>query len=170
MKKAGHEIAFHSKNHPDLVKLLQAKGMETVVTEEIRSNQVQMRKDGFVVAHFAYPFGSHNQQLDATLKRHFKTIRMVCNKTNWHRSLSKQSGEPQVLYGAGIDENSKLTQPALQQLLETAHHTRDCIVLTAHAINSPEHRFQVSTERLRWLAAQARRMNMRFVTISELSN
>lgn len=168
IEEKGHEIAFHTATHPDLVKKLQQDGMAPIINNEINKDLVLMRKDGFNVKSFAYPFGSHNVQLDCTFKKYFKTIRFVCNKTNWNKSLSKQSGDEQMLYGAGIDQSSRLTEPSITNLLDNARDTHDCLVLTAHEINTPSYKFHVSVERLKWLAAEAEVRNLRFITVDEI--
>ncbi|MGE5518479.1 MAG: polysaccharide deacetylase family protein [Candidatus Dadabacteria bacterium] len=164
----GHEIAYHSTNHPDMVKRLKSKGMAEIINEEILKDLRLMRADGYSISHFAYPYGSHNRELDCTMKRYFKTVRKVCNKNNWNKSLVKQSGERQILYGAGIDHGSKISNQGIIDLLDNAQSNHDCVVLNAHEMNNPRYIFSVSTERLVRIAKEAKQRNLEFITIDQV--
>lgn len=166
----GHEIGYHTANHPDLVKVLQQRGMEAVINDEIRSDLSLMRKDGFRIMNFAYPYGSQCMQLNSVLKRYFKSVRMVCNKTNWNKSLTRESGDAQMLYGAGIDQSSKLSIPQMLNLMDAARGNHDCVVFTAHGINQKQMAFQIEADRIRMLASEARKRNLKFVTINQAIN
>lgn len=168
MAAHGHEIAYHTTNHPDLVKALQKKGMAALITEEIEKDLPLMRKDGFNIVNFAFPFGSHNAQLDAAFLRTFKSIRAVTNSQNYHKSLVKQSGEKQLFYGASVDVSSKLNDGAIINLLNDAHTHNDCVVLLSHEINTPNYKYSVPLTRLRLIAAEAQRRNLKFVTVRQI--
>ena len=75
IEKHGHEIAYHTATHPDLPKEVARKGMAEVEETEIKSDLHLMRTDGFKVANFAYPYGSHTSKLNTCLLRTFKSVR-----------------------------------------------------------------------------------------------
>jgi peptidoglycan/xylan/chitin deacetylase (PgdA/CDA1 family) len=164
----GHEIAYHTTSHLDLAKTYEKKGLAWIIQNEIHKDLEAMRKDGYAATDFAYPYGSHNPQLDAALLRLFKSIRALGNKQDWNKSLVKRSGDKQIFYGAGIDQNSKLTDGGIYTLLKDAHDFHDCLVLTGHEINNPNYPLHVTLSRLKMISDQAKRMNLKFVTISEI--
>lgn len=164
----GHEIAFHTSTHPDMVKALEKRGMSYLINKEIRQDLALMKNDGYPVENFAYPFGSHNPELDVALLREFKSIRAVSNKQNWNRCLAKKQAEKQIFYGAGIDGDSKMTDREIISIIENAYKYHDCVVFAAHLIGDPSLTRHVSPERLKLIASEARKRNMPFVTISQL--
>jgi peptidoglycan-N-acetylglucosamine deacetylase len=164
----GHEIAYHTTHHPDMVRMLKSKGMAPIINDEIETDLKLMRADGFKVSDFAYPYGSHNRELDCAMKRYFRTVRKVCNIHSWNKSLLKQAGEKQILYGAGIDHGSKLSDDGIIGLLENARSNHDCVVLNAHEMNNPQYIFSVTTERLVEIQKEALKRNLKFVTIDQI--
>ena len=93
----------------------------------------------------------------------------MSNKQNYLKSLVKNSGERQLFYGADIDACSRLTEDAMVNLLSQAQTYHDCLVLVAHKINTANYKFQVPEDRLRRLAAEAQKRNLRFITIREIA-
>ncbi len=51
----GHEIAYHTTNHSDLRKLLEKKGMDYVIREEILKDLDLMQQDGFNITNSLPP-------------------------------------------------------------------------------------------------------------------
>ena len=164
----GHEIAYHTTSHPNMVTMVEKNGIVKTLEQEIDTGLTLMRQDGFEITNFAYPYGRHNQTLDVGLKRYFKSIRAVSNKQNYSKSLVKKSGERQLYYGADIDECSRLGDDVLFNLLSQAQVYHDCLVLVAHKINTPNYKFQVTADRLRKLAVEADKRNLQFITIKDI--
>ena len=165
----GHEIAYHTSTHPNMVNAVEKKGLAKLMAEEIDTDLNLMRKDGFTITNFAFPFGRHNQTLDIAMLRYFKSIRAVSNKQNYSKSLVKNSGERQLFYGADIDACSRLTEDAMIGLMGQAQTYHDCLVLVAHKINTPDYKFQVTADRLKRLASEAKKRNLRFITIRDIA-
>lgn len=166
----GHEIGFHTTTHPNLVNVLRTNGMAHVINDEIRKNLALMRQDGFDVKNFAYPYGSQNTQLDCALKPLFKSLRGVCGKKDWRKGLVNQSGKTQIVYGLHVDENSKVTDEDIIAAIDLAQVNHDCLVMTAHEINSPSYSFYISLRRLKLIAEEVKKRNMKFVTVDQISN
>jgi peptidoglycan/xylan/chitin deacetylase (PgdA/CDA1 family) len=167
----GHEIAYHTTNHPDLRKLLEQKGMDHVMDKEIYADLRMMQADGFVLTDFAYPFGSHTVELDNELLKHFNSVRLLANKNNGMKSLVFQSCKKQLFYGPDIDDNQPKwpDNTTIQKLLVIAGDKRACAIFTGHEINNPNTKLAVSAERLRTIAEWARQNNLQFVTIDKIS-
>lgn len=168
IEKHGHEIAYHTASHADLAKEAARNGMASTEEKEIRSDLTLMRADGYTITNFAYPFGSHTSQLNTCLLRTFKTVRALSNQQNYNKSLVKVAGDGRVLYGADVDNNSRLKDEGILSLLNDARQTHDCVVLVAHQINNPNLKLQITRERLRYISSLAAERNLKFVTVNEI--
>jgi peptidoglycan/xylan/chitin deacetylase (PgdA/CDA1 family) len=166
----GHEIAFHTTNHPDLVKVFNKQGIDIILKEEIEKGVALLQQDGFQINNFAYPYGSHNAQLDIALLKVFKSIRAVGNPQNsYYKCMAKDRGEKQLLYGADIDEGCNFPDSEIIKILDNARSHHNCAVLLAHDINNPKYKFSITVERLRMLAKEAEARNLKFITINQLA-
>ena len=170
MSESGHEIAYQTTNHENLVRLLYSSrdGMEKVETE-INTDLELMRQDGFIVTDFAYPYGAHNDVLNRKLLQTFRTVRAMTNQTNFYQSLATESGsEKQVLFGTHVDNQTFLSNSDLGRLLTFAKQRKACAILVAHQINEPRSKNQITTEKIKQIAQKARELNLRFITIADL--
>lgn len=167
IQQHGHEIGYHTTHHANLAKLLQQKGLGYVVSTEIEQDLNKMHADGFYPSSFAYPYGSHTEELDVAVSRYFTSLRAVSNKQNWEKSLVKESPD-RLLYGAGIDEDAKISDGTIKDLLERARKNSDCIVLTAHKLLDGPQKRHISSERLHLLHAIARQNNLKFIRASDI--
>jgi peptidoglycan/xylan/chitin deacetylase (PgdA/CDA1 family) len=168
IESKGHEIAFHTATHPDLAKEVARNGMAATEEKEIKKDLKLMQADGYNPTDFAYPFGSHTSQLNTCLLRTFKSVRALSNQQNYNLSLVKEAGEGKVLYGANVDNNSRLKNDGIGSLLDKAREHHDCVVMVAHQINS-NIQLQISRERLQYIARLAKEKNLRFVTVNEIA-
>jgi peptidoglycan/xylan/chitin deacetylase (PgdA/CDA1 family) len=164
----GHEIGYHTTNHPDLVKMLKQKNLKYIIEEEINKDLSLMRQDGFQVRNFAYPYGSHNSDLDFALLKRFNSIRALCTSRNLYKSFVNETGDRQLIHGADIDINCKVSDNAISGLLQDAQSHHDCLVLLAHKIDKPDDKFSITTERIRMIGKEAQKRNLKFVTVSEV--
>lgn len=169
IQQRGHEIAYHTATHPDLVKAITKNGMAQTEASEILSDLNLMRADGYTITDFAYPYGSHSMQLDNCLLRRFKSVRALSNHQDYNKSLVKENGDSKVLYGANIDNNSRLKEDGILSLMEKAKDHNDCLVLVAHQINKRNIRLQISRERLLYIGRIAAEQNLEFVTVNQLA-
>lgn len=166
----GHQIAYHTATHPDLVKEVNKDGMAQTEFKEIISDLSLLKRDGYTITDFAYPYGSHSNQLDNCLLRRFNSVRALSNHQDYYKSLVKEAGTRKVLYGANIDNNSRLKDDRILSLMDKAQEHNDCLVLVAHQINKPSLHLQISKERLLLLSRAAAERNISFVTISQIAN
>lgn len=168
----GHEIAYHTTNHPDLAKLLVKKGMDYVIAEEIESDLTLMRADGFTVTNFAYPYGSHTVELDNKLMQYFHSVRVLANKSNYYKCLALQACKKQLLYGPDIDDNkgSPPDDGVIRRILNMAGEKHACAVFTAHQINNPGYKYSISANRLRAIAAMADEYHLKFIPVHQITD
>jgi peptidoglycan/xylan/chitin deacetylase (PgdA/CDA1 family) len=164
----GHEIAFHTATHPDLVKEVKKKGMAVVMREEIEKDLHLMKHDGFEVCNFAYPFGSYDASLNTSLLRIFKSVRCVTNKDNFCRGFVAQSGEQQVYFGVPVDMNAALDDNKIAGFIKTAQDRKDCLILFAHQIEKQNVAYQITVERIKLIARQAAAQQIPFVRIKDI--
>jgi peptidoglycan/xylan/chitin deacetylase (PgdA/CDA1 family) len=169
IESRGHEIAYHTANHLDLVKEVAKKGMAETEEKEINSDLLLMQRDGYKISNFAYPFGSHSTQLNTCLLRKFKSVRALSNKQNYNKSLVNEMGDWKVLYGANIDNNSRLKEDGIFNLMDKAREHNDCLVMVAHQINNPAIALQISRKRLELISRAAADRNLEFVTINQIA-
>ena len=127
-----------------------------------------MNRDGFFPTTFAYPYGAHNGIYDKTLMRYFKSVRALNGTSDFSKSLAP-SEKNDVLYGLGIDKSSKRSDPDVLQLIQSAATNNNCAVFVAHDINS-EKKLSVTRERLQKIIDAAKRLNLKYYTVSEISN
>ena len=164
----GNEIAYHTTNHKDLLKLNRSDGMNAIIEREISPDLKLMRNDGFNPVNFAYPFGQHDPYLDSQLLPYFKSVRGVSNP-NYYTCFASHTGAKQVFYAIEIDSRSKLSDERIQNLMRLALENNNCAFFYGHAINDSSRNFQVTSERLRFMASVAKMYNLRFIKVSEIS-
>lgn len=169
IEQHGHEIAYHTATHPDLAKKVAKNGMAQTEADEIKSDLELMRADGYTITNFAYPFGSHTAQLDNCLLRTFKSVRALSNQQNYYKSLVKERGDWKILYGANVDNNSRLKDDGIVSLMEAAREHNDCLVMVAHQINNSNIKLQISLERLQLISKFVRENHLKFVTVNQIT-
>lgn len=165
----GHEVAYHTTNHANLIKAKAKSGLQYILEEEIKKDLAKMRNDGYNITSFAYPYGSHDKILDDILLCSFKSVRALSNRQDYNKSLVKESGEGKVLHGANIDMNSRLKEDGILDLIGKANTHHDCLVMVAHQIDNPNFNLQISRDRLRMIAAEAQKRSMDFITIRQIA-
>lgn len=162
----GHEIAYHTTNHHDLVEEVNKHGMARTEANEINADLALMMADGYNITNFAYPYGSHSSQLNTCLLRRFKSVRALSNHQDYNKSLVKETGDWKVLYGANVDNNSRLKEEGIWSLMNKAKDHNNCLVLVAHQINNRSIKLQISRERLIAISKAAADRNLEFVTVN----
>lgn len=169
IENRGHEIAFHTTNHANLEKTTRQKGIQYTINVEIKEGLEQMKRDGFNPVNFAYPYGSHNQQLHSNLLPFFKSLRRVSNKNNYRNCLVTKKGSNQVFFGCPVDQNSFITDQQIKSLIRNAAEKKLCAFLYAHEIENPAYPYSIPVSRLSMIAATAKQDNVQFITVKELT-
>jgi peptidoglycan-N-acetylglucosamine deacetylase len=166
----GHEIAFHSVNHYNMLDYVYRYKHTTdeLMLNEIECGLKMMNKDGFYPTTFAYPYGAHNGLFDKMLMRYFKSVRALNGTNDFSKSLAPTE-KNNLLFGLGIDKSSNRTDEAVLQLIQSASDNNNCAILVAHDINTAL-KLSITLGRLKKVIDQAKRLNMKFYTVSEISN
>ena len=165
----GHEIGFHTLNHPDLTRYIQRWGIKTLVEKEIGEGLRQMNNDGFYPRSFAYPYGSRLPELDIALWGYFKSLRALNGTKDYSRSCTGSDYNP-MLYGLVIDEKAHKSIEVIDRLISGASTNFNCVVFCAHQINSHNPAaYSVYDGRLRHILTLAKSLKLRFYTAAEVS-
>ena len=168
IRDSGHEIAFHTSNHYNLNDYLSNGNMESLIKNEITNGLEKMNADGFFPKTFAYPYGKHNEALDMELLKHFKSVRALNGTPDPQKSISGLS-KNKTLFGLGIDEPNKRSFEELSRLLNKTYTSNGCIILVGHHVEKPGTKLSVSKTLLRKLFNEAKSQNLRYYTISQIS-
>jgi len=166
----GHEIAFHSTNHYNMMDYVykHKHTIEEWMKYEIEDGLKLMNCDGFYPKTYAYPAGAHNGISDKMLQRYFKSVRALNGTNDFSKSLVPTE-KNQVLYGLGIDKSSKRSDEDVLELIKSASDNKDCAIFVAHNINGPM-ALSVTKERLLKMFAYIKSLGLKYYTASEISN
>ncbi len=170
IKSHGHEIAFHSTNHYNMMDYIYKyhHTMEDLLRCEIEAGLKQMNKDGYYPTSFAYPYGSHNAVLDKALMRYFKSVRALNGTYDFSKSLAPTE-KNDLLFGLGIDKSSQRSDADIVNILNSAKNNNNCAVFVSHDINTSK-KMSVTLDRLKKIFSFMRNNQLRFYTISEISD
>jgi peptidoglycan/xylan/chitin deacetylase (PgdA/CDA1 family) len=170
IKSHGHEIAFHSTNHYNMEEYVykQKHTIEELIHSEVETGLKLMNNDGYFPVSFAYPYGAHNGLFDKTLMRYFKSVRALNGTQDFSKSIVPTQNN-NVLYGLGIDKSSKRSDPDIITMLQSTKKNNACAILVAHDINS-DNKYSVTKERILKIVAFVKQNDLKYYTVSEISN
>ncbi len=168
IKSYGHEIAYHTVNHPDLLKESQKQKFNKVIEKEITPGITKMKQDGYSINNFAYPYGAHSSATDAELLKIFKTVRCLNGTSDKNKSIVNYKGN-KVTYAIGLDESSKHSLPTLLNLLEKASNNNMVLVAVIHNIETPNTKLQMPLEKLKTFLAKAKALDLKYYTTNEIA-
>lgn len=170
IKNHGHEIAFHSTSHYNMPEYVYKykHTLEELMRCEIEAGLKLMNNDGFYPVTFAYPYGAHNGLFDKTLMRYFKSVRALNGTQDFSKSIIP-SAKNDLLFGLGIDKSSKRSDADIISMLESAKRNNTCAIFVAHRINTAS-KFSITLERLKNIFAYAKANNLKYYSVSEISD
>jgi hypothetical protein len=74
---AGHDLQPHSVHHLDAVDYVAANGLDAYITDEVLPSFTPLDELGYPGTTYAYPFGSHDDEIDAAVLAHVSRVRAV---------------------------------------------------------------------------------------------
>jgi len=74
IEAAGHEIGFHGMRH---LRADRPLDWDAFMRDEIDEGLKIMESEGFIPAHYSYPYGAYSQESNRRLLERFKTLRAV---------------------------------------------------------------------------------------------
>jgi hypothetical protein len=161
IENRGHEIAFHTLTHPNMVKKAKSVGAKTLINNEIKKGIALMKLDNFCPKSFAYPFGSNNLELSDSLLKYFKSLRCLNGSKDYAKSFVKNTGNS-VTYAIGLDNSSNKTTEFIMDLEQKAFNNNTCLMLVAHNIERPSTNLQVPLVKIKAILNKARELNLKF--------
>ena len=170
LKNHGHEIAYHTTNHINMVEYI-ARFHHTI--DELMKNEIEidlrkMERDGYYPTTFAYPFGAHTGEIDqALLKRYFKSVRALNGSTDYSASLAPLEKNT-VFRGFGLDKSSNHSDEVMINLMRSAKNNNSCAIFVAHNINK-DSKLSVTLDRLKKIATTVKELDLKYYTIAEIS-
>ena len=172
LKDHGHEIAYHTTNHYNMVEYLVKNHhtLDELISGEIEYDLNKIERDGFYPTTFAYPYGAHTRELDhLLLKRYFKSVRALNGGTDYSTSLAPLEKNNDILYGFGLDKSSKHSDDCLTKVMQSAKNNNCCAIFVAHDINK-DAKLSVTLDRLKKIVNTVKELGLKYYTVSEISN
>jgi peptidoglycan-N-acetylglucosamine deacetylase len=162
----GHEIAFHTTHHANLVNLLKTRSFNEVMKQEVQQGLDSMHKDGFYPKNFAYPYGQHNEMFDAAMLSLFRSVRLLNGTKDFSKSVCCTKNKS-YLRSLNVDEGG-LTTTEITRMLESAKANNNSVVFLAHKINNPPRLF-ISQSRLLYILSRAKELGLKFYKVEDVS-
>lgn len=171
LQNEGHEIAGHGYHHYNAVKFVKAHGIDAYIKQEIDPMMLSMKRLGFNVTSFAYPYGERSDELDKALMPRFKMIR----GRDFEDIKPEKEGcyfrDSNLLYAFDIDNNHvHFSIPYLLELLEEAKKSNKILVLSSHRpVKNLTANYQTKIKTLEFICKYVKLHNMKFYTLSDLN-
>jgi len=161
----GHEIGFHTINHPLLTNLTR----EQFFTETVYPIGI-FRNAGIELTTFAYPYGIFNEWMNDELFNYYKTLRGFVRYSDNFKLYTKSEMKSGFIYSASIDNiyltSDTLFQNTIDQMLNRVIKYGKIIVLTSHTINN--FRWGITSGRLEYLLKKASEYGLKFYRFKDL--
>lgn len=164
----GHEIAFHTTNHPNISKLSSKINTDTLVETEIIRGLNLMRAKGFNPKNFAFPYGAHTNTLDNLFLRYFNSVRCLNGSNNILKSYGNPTGN-KVIYSVGMDLGSHRALEFFEEHLNNAANYNKVFFMVGHNIQINNSSAQVPLGKLRYILQLAKNLNLKFYTVSQVT-
>lgn len=163
-RERGHEIAFHTVGHVDLV-----GASEDVVYEQAIAPIEVFREKGFELSTFAYPYGRYSDELNEKLLEHYKVLRGAYELSIESKHMLREG----FVEARSIDNLNYKSQEEYEQyitgiLYELQKEKGMVICLYSHIIGYGD--WCVSEEGLRFLIEKAEELGLKFYTYQQLQN
>ncbi len=170
LQREGHEIAGHGYHHFNAVKFVAEYSISQYLKQEIDPMMVSMKKRGFKITSFAYPYGERSPVLDTALKKQFKIIRgrAFCG------DLPEKEGcyfhGSKFVYAFDIDNSHvHFSYHYLLELLDYAKKNNMILLLCSHKpVKEVTDNYQTKMETLEFVCNYVKLNNMKYYTLRDL--
>lgn len=116
----GHEISFHGRSHLSAKDYSKKHSICKYIKDEILISVECMKRHGFNVKFFAYPFGDRTRFLDYYLLKYFDALRGTIYPHQISDKFDCFFTGKRLLYGLGIDESYQ-NKNLIYEKLNKAH-------------------------------------------------
>jgi len=169
----GHDIQYHTLNHPNLKEVSKAGKLDQYFKVEIDSGLQLMRDAGYNPVHFAFPFNETIDSLESEFFLRFKTLRV------WGDDSSNFSAATENLYiwqksqkyirNLSIDRSSKVSSNQLREAIRFAKDKRLGLPVLFHGIDeNPNNSYACSLDTLLNLVRITKEEGIPFKTVREV--
>lgn len=170
LQNEGHEIAGHGYHHYNAVKFVAQNGMQQYLKQEIDPMLVSMKRRGFKINSFAYPYGELSQELDNALNSRFKIIRGRAFCGNKPEKEGCYFHGSKYVYAFDIDNSHiHFSYHYLLELLDYAKKNNMILLLCSHKpIKEVTENYQTKIETLEFVCNYVKLNNMKYYTLKDL--
>lgn len=163
-KEKGHEIAFHTKSHANLIPLTD----EEIYDQAIAPIET-FQQEGVELTTFAYPYGEHTEELDEKLLEHYNVLRGAFAKVIYGKhQLRHGFVESNSIDNINYDSQEEYEEYITEILTDLKTRKAGVVSLYSHAIEGGN--WCVSEEKLEFLFQKAKELDLEFYTFQELQN
>lgn len=146
LEKEGHEIGCHGYRHLNCMDY--ADSIDIYMEQEIKPAVNQLKKHGFQVCSFAYPFGTSTDYIDSILLTYFSFIRKATYNINdttidTYDAVFVSNNKTRICNAMGIDYNYCITLENLETALQRAVKNNEILILYAHQINNSKEDYSI---------------------------
>lgn len=172
LQKEGHEIAGHGYHHYNAVKFVHKYGIDEYMKQEINPMIASMKKKGFNVSSFAYPYGERSDELDKALSPKFKVIRGRDFCDNVPEKEGSYFRDSKFMYAFDIDNNHiHFSIPYLLELLDYTKKNNKILILCSHKpVKNLTKNYQIKIETLEFVCKYMKLNDMKFYRLSDLDS
>lgn len=172
MQKYGHEIAGHGYHHYNAVKFSQQFGVKEYMKQEIDPMIISMKKKGFNVTSFAYPYGERSDSLDQALSPLFKIIRGRAFGGEIPEKQDSYFNNSKIVFAFDIDNSHiHFSIPYLLELLDYAKKHNKILILCGHKpVKEITENYQTKIETLEFICKYMKLNSLKFYRLSDLDN
>lgn len=172
LQKNKHEIAGHGLHHQNAIEFVKKKGLSKYLDDEITPMLHSMESDSLIIRSFAYPYGCRDCKIDSALLNHFEILRGTTRgkeEPSMHNCFFCNS---RIVYALGIDKiYEHASESYLFELLSYAKKNNKILVVYCHKPKEKVKKsYQVEFSTLEYICKFIRDNDMKFYTLSDLSN
>ena len=176
----GNEIGNHSRNHLNVLDVLEKKNIQYYLKTEIFPEIKAMKQQGFSPTSFAYPYGLNNEITDKALVKYFSLLRDVTEAQRHFYSLFFEnvtqldevyfnSQSSRIISALNIDENSGISIDDIKKCFIRAKNNNEIVLFYAHTpVKKVEANCEISYSFLESIFIIAKKMRLRSYRFKDL--
>lgn len=158
----GHEIAFHTTSHNNVIELTDEEIKEKVI-DPIET----FRSEGIELTSFAYPYGLRSNELDEKLLEYYNVVRgayyyELHSKADLRKGYIDAYSIDNTHFGNDADYKNSIDN----KLIELNENVGAVACFYSHAIGGGD--WCVTKEHLQYLFDKANELGLKFYTFNEL--
>jgi len=194
LQSKGHEIASHGNKHINATKFISTNSIDEYIDVEILPSINEMKKEGFLVSSFAYPYGARSTSvelfhkitckiktvlfghkinaLDRKLLSNFAIIRGTTYGKKYPSLHNNFANGSRVVFGLGIDESYGNDIDYLYKVLRHAKENNKIAIFYSHRVSKDINPsvYTSTYKTLEGITKYIVKNNMHFMTMKDLVN